>query len=255
MNLKEVKLKPLEESSQILLFDENLKFLESCNTMVEVPKENPLEELYFLDGFDTIFKDLAVSDTYILQCVSVSFFGRESSYDFHIHHLEEEGKSRLAICAYDFKEQYAKLLDLQQERNVAAIKESALQRKFLEVEREKELIEKLYADLSSDTPREFVFIRTDQMWVNVDLNSIYYFEAYGDYIKVHSDSKVYIIHNTMKKLEERLSPKDYARVHRSYMVKIDKIQNIEVGNLQINEKILPVGNSYRKDLIEKLNQL
>lgn len=255
MNLKEVKLKPLDNASQILVFDENLKFIESCNTIAEITVENPLGELYFLDGFDTVFQDLAVDESYILQCVGVSFFGRESCYDFHILHTQEEGKSRLVICVYDFNEQYAKLLDLQQERNVTAIKESELQRKFLEVEKEKEVIEKLYKDSASDSPREFVFIRTDQMWVNVDLNSILYFEAYGDYIKVHTDSKVYIIHSTMKKLEEKISSKDYARIHRSYIVRIDKIDNIEVGNLQMGDKILPVGNSYRKELIDKLDQL
>lgn len=255
MNLKEVKLKPLNEGSQILVFDESLKFLESCNTLVEIKSDNPLGELYFLDGLDTIFGDLAEDESYVLQCVGVSFFGKESCYDFHIIHKKEDGKSRLVICVYDFNEQYAKLLDLQQERNVTAIKESELQRKFLEVEKEKEVIERLYRDSAIDTPREFVFIRTDQMWVNVDLNSIFYFEAYGDYIKVHTDSKVYIIHSTMKKLEDKLSSKDYARIHRSYIVRIDKIENIEVGNLQMNDKILPVGNSYRKDLVDKLDQL
>lgn len=256
MNLTEAKLAPIKNRSQILVFDKKWKFLESCNTIAETGSfENIFDELYFLQGYEKEFNKLATGDSYKLHCVWADFFGEESYYDFIIKAYSLEEVEGFMLIAYDFKEQYEKTIDLQQERNVSAIERSELKRKFEKVEEEKALIEKLYDENTSDAPREFVFIKTDLMWVNVSLGSILYFEAYGDYIKVHTDKKIYIIYNRMKNVEEKLSSRDFIRIHRSFIVRIDKIDNIETSNLQLGGKILPLGNMYRKELLEKISHI
>lgn len=252
MNLAEIKLAPVKNRSQILVFDKAWSFIESCNTLVKIDKiSNFSDELYFLQGYEKEFEKLNEGESYKLYCVWANFFGEESYYDFII----KSTAAHFFVIIYDFKDQYEKTIDLQQERNVSSIERSELQRKFEKVEEEKALIEKLYNENISDAPREFVFIKTDLMWVNVSLKSILYFEAYGDYIKVHTEKKIYVIYNRMKNIEEKLSSRDFIRIHRSFIVRIDKINNIETSNLQLGDKILPLGNMYRKDLLEKISQI
>jgi DNA-binding LytR/AlgR family response regulator len=59
----------------------------------------------------------------------------------------------------------------------------------------------------------------------------------------------------MKNVEEKLSSRDFVRIHRSFIVRIDKIDNIDSSNLQLGDKILPLGNMYRKDLLEKISHI
>ncbi|MEQ8240731.1 MAG: LytTR family DNA-binding domain-containing protein [Cyclobacteriaceae bacterium] len=238
--------------SQIIVLDKEWNFIESCNTLVKIDKiNNFFDELFFLQGYQKEFAKLHDGESHKLYCVWANFFGEESYYDFII----KSSLDNFFVIIYDFKEQYEKTIDLQQERNVSSIERSELQRKFEKVEEEKALIEKLYNENISDVPREFVFIKTDLMWVNVSLKSILYFEAYGDYIKVHTEKKIYVIYNRMKNVEEKLSSRDFIRIHRSFIVRIDKINNIETSNLQLGDKILPLGNMYRKDLLEKISQI
>ncbi|MFT5641097.1 MAG: hypothetical protein ACI9A7_001199 [Cyclobacteriaceae bacterium] len=256
MNLTEAKLAPIKNRSQILVFDEKWNFKESCNTIVDIDKiDDVFQELFFLQGYEREFGKLGVGESYKLYCIWVNFFGEESYYDFIVKRFESDGESGFLIINYDFKDQYEKTIELQQERNVSVIERSALKRKYDKIEEEKILIEKLYEENISDAPREFVFIKTDLLWVNINLNNILYFEAYGDYIKVHTDKKIYVIYNRMKNVEEKLSSRDFVRIHRSFIVRIDKIDNIDSSNLQLGDKILPLGNMYRKDLLEKISHI
>jgi DNA-binding LytR/AlgR family response regulator len=79
-----------------------------------------------------------------------------------------------------------------------------------------------------------------------------YIEAFGDYVKIHTDKKTLVVHSKLRTLEETLPAKDFVRVHRSYIVRIDKIKNIDTGNLQVGNKIIPISNSYRQLLFDKI---
>jgi DNA-binding LytR/AlgR family response regulator len=63
-----------------------------------------------------------------------------------------------------------------------------------------------------------------------------------------------MIHSTLKTLEEKL-PDAFARVHRSFIVRIDRIKDIEDTTLVIDGKVVPIGASYRDDLMRRLNTL
>jgi DNA-binding LytR/AlgR family response regulator len=100
-----------------------------------------------------------------------------------------------------------------------------------------------------------IFIKVDSLLVNFDLKDALYIEAFGDYIKIHTDKKIHVVHSKLRTMEETLPEKDFVRVHRSYIVRIDKIKNIDTANLQVGNKIIPVSNSYRQQLFEKIQTL
>jgi DNA-binding LytR/AlgR family response regulator len=100
---------------------------------------------------------------------------------------------------------------------------------------------------------EFVFIRDSNIIRRLKLDSILFAEAMGDYVKLHTLEKFYAIHATLKTVEERLPTSRFLRVHRSYLVAIDKIDSMEGGVLIINRKPLPVADAYRATLNKRMN--
>lgn len=79
-----------------------------------------------------------------------------------------------------------------------------------------------------------------------DLN---YIESEGDYLKLHRDEDCIVIHETLKGFKTKLPDKDFLRVHRSYIVNLNKIEYLEGNQICIGNKIIPVANSYRKEVI------
>lgn len=102
---------------------------------------------------------------------------------------------------------------------------------------------------------EFVFIRDSNIIKRLMLDDILYVEAMGDYVKIFTRQRFFAIHTTLKAIEQRLPPGRFLRVHRSYMVAVDKIDTIEEGDLIVNKKPVPVADAYRAALNRRLNLL
>jgi DNA-binding LytR/AlgR family response regulator len=80
-------------------------------------------------------------------------------------------------------------------------------------------------------------------------------EAFGDYIKIQTGEKTFTVYSTLKKLQDKLPENKFVRVHRSFVVNISKINNIDPNNLEINKKIIPISGTYKDDLLNKINVL
>ena len=115
--------------------------------------------------------------------------------------------------------------------------------------------EKVMSGLEHNHSINQIFIKIDSLLINFNLEQILWIEAAGDYIKIHTDNKPFLVHSKLRTVEEKLPSQDFARVHRSFMVRVDKIKNIDNGNLQVGSKIIPVSNSYRNNLMSKIRTL
>lgn len=102
---------------------------------------------------------------------------------------------------------------------------------------------------------EFIFIRDSNVVKRLKLDDILYAESMGDYVKLHTVQKFFAIHTTLKAVEERLPVSKFLRIHRSYIVAINKIDTIQDGALIINNKPLPVSDAYRATLNKRMNIL
>lgn len=103
--------------------------------------------------------------------------------------------------------------------------------------------------------QEHLFIKSDSKLVKIKLNEIQFIEALGNYVIVRTDHSKYTVHTTMKELLEKLSEAEFARVHRSYIVRIDKIESIEDNIIRIDDKLITIGGVYKDNLLQKLNLL
>jgi len=107
------------------------------------------------------------------------------------------------------------------------------------------------------TQNDILFVKANSKLVKVYLKDIYYVEALKDYVIINTQYARYTVHSTMKDIEKKLGTVDFVRVHRSYIVRTDKIQAIENQTviLENEKKAIPVGGSYRDELLGKLNLL
>ena len=102
---------------------------------------------------------------------------------------------------------------------------------------------------------EFIFVRDSNIVRRLKLDNILYAEAMGDYVKLYTPERFYAIHTTLKAVEERLPASRFLRVHRSYLVAVDKIDTMDGGALIISGKPLPVADAYRAVLNRRMNIL
>ncbi|MCB0493490.1 MAG: response regulator transcription factor [Cyclobacteriaceae bacterium] len=114
--------------------------------------------------------------------------------------------------------------------------------------------DKLKTQTSTDTP-DRIFVKVDSLLIGIEFNRILWVEAFGDYVKINTAEKVFTTYNTMKTVEGKLPRNQFTRVHRSFIVNVSKIGNIDQGTLLIGKKIIPIGNSYREALMNQLNTL
>ncbi|MBS1548456.1 MAG: response regulator transcription factor [Bacteroidetes bacterium] len=102
---------------------------------------------------------------------------------------------------------------------------------------------------------DFLFIRDTNIIRKLNLDDILFAEAMGDYVKLHTPTKYYTVHSTLKALEERLDPEKFIRVHRSFIISIGKVDCLRDGIILIKEKPVPVADAYRAALNRKLRVL
>lgn len=127
--------------------------------------------------------------------------------------------------------------------------------RFLQaIEKAKEILESNKEEIKY-TDEEFLFIRDSNIIRRLKINDILYAEAMGDYVKLHVDKKFYAIHTTLKAVEERLTAAKFIRVHRSYVVAVNKIDSLRDGTIIIGDKSIPVADAYRAVLNKRMNIL
>ena len=123
--------------------------------------------------------------------------------------------------------------------------------------KEKEVIKErdlLYSLMNNkNEKKEFIFVKSKSKLVKINTKDIFFVEALKDYVTINTFDSRYTIHSTMKDIVLKLPEEQFIRVHRSFIVRIDKIVSIEFPNLQLekDKKTIPIGGSFREGLIKK----
>lgn len=100
-----------------------------------------------------------------------------------------------------------------------------------------------------------MFVKDGTQLVKIHTQSIQFINALSDYVKIVTNEKEYAILYTMKNISEKLPPAKFMRVHRSYIVRLDKIDRIADHIIEIGKHSIPISKSYRDELYERLNTL
>ena len=100
-----------------------------------------------------------------------------------------------------------------------------------------------------------LYVNIDRRLIKIDFAKIYLIEAKGDYILIKTEYKNYTVHSTLKKIEEKLPDSLFLKIHRSYIINIKKIIDIEDNSVLIAKDVIPISRSNRPELMKRLNLL
>ncbi len=100
-----------------------------------------------------------------------------------------------------------------------------------------------------------LYVKMDSRLVKIKDDDILYIEAQGDYAVFKTEKKSYVVHTTMKNIEQKLDPEKFLKVHRSFIVNLDHIVDIEDTNLLIKEKVIPVSRGNRESLMNRIHTI
>ncbi|MEH6407036.1 MAG: LytTR family DNA-binding domain-containing protein [Leeuwenhoekiella sp.] len=104
--------------------------------------------------------------------------------------------------------------------------------------------------------KKFIFIKSEYKQLKIELNQILYFEGLKDYIKIFlkDTPKAILTLSSLKAMQQELPSSKFMRVHRSYIVALDKIDEIERSQIIINAKRITVSENYREDFLKYISQ-
>ena len=124
--------------------------------------------------------------------------------------------------------------------------------KELEVLKERDL---LYNIVESQDSKDFIFVKSNSRLVKIYNKDIYFVEALKDYVVINTLNNRYTIHSTMKEIEKKLEGRHFLRVHRSFIISLNKIDTIEQPNiiLEDDKRVIPIGGSYKEELVNRIN--
>lgn len=95
--------------------------------------------------------------------------------------------------------------------------------------------------------KNFAYFKSERKKVKVNYNEILYFEGLGNYVKIHLEKgKNLVIYHKLTDLEKSLSRKKFLRIHRSFLIAIDKVKAYGTDYVEIGQKQLSVGNTYKE---------
>jgi two-component system LytT family response regulator len=120
-------------------------------------------------------------------------------------------------------------------------------------------VEKVYTQFHSSAPgssneaNNFIFLKTEYRLEKVNFGDILFIESRGDYLYIILKQTKILTLMTMKNLLDILPAGRFLRVHKSYVVSLDKIDAIEHGRIRIKDAVIPVGDTYRNEVWKRLD--
>ncbi len=97
-----------------------------------------------------------------------------------------------------------------------------------------------------------IFIKVDKKMMKINIEEILFVEGMKEYIKVVTPDKTYITHKSLTSLSEELPADRFLRVHKSYVIALNKVKSIEGNRVQIQSYTIPIGRNYSKDVKTKI---
>ena len=101
---------------------------------------------------------------------------------------------------------------------------------------------------------DFIFVRSNRRMQKVDFNAILYIESFSDYIKIHLSDETIVTRETISAIDAKLPKLQFLRIHRSYIVRLSRIQSFTNEEVTVNRKALPISRSYRKEVLKLLEK-
>jgi DNA-binding LytR/AlgR family response regulator len=97
-----------------------------------------------------------------------------------------------------------------------------------------------------------ISVKIDGYLIDIELDQLLFAQSFGNYVKIHTVKRTYLASITTTELEKCLPQKNFMRIHKSYIVALDKIEESEKDCVVIKKEKLPIGITYRRELTDRL---
>lgn len=97
-----------------------------------------------------------------------------------------------------------------------------------------------------------IYVRGDGCYIRISCDEILYFENVGDYVKVKTHTGQYVLYGSLKSVDEKLDDPRFLKVHRSFIINLNKIKNIDEHSLVIESTVIPISRAHRPELMSRL---
>jgi len=211
--------------------------------------ENPIEALQVVQagGIDLVFLDIQMPELTGIQFLKIA--GNKC------HFILTTAYPQYALESYDLNVSDYLLKPIAFDRFYKAVEK--VHNQFKPAENNISPPQAFFSAALAPTPtnsiQDYIFVKTEHKIQKIYLHDILYIEGLKDYISIFTKDERVITLQSMKKMEEALPQSQFIRVHKSYIVAVDKIESIERSRITINEKIIPVGDTYRDEFFKVID--
>ncbi|GGF05284.1 LytR/AlgR family response regulator transcription factor [Flavobacterium limi] len=119
----------------------------------------------------------------------------------------------------------------------------------------RELNEIVLLTKKTEAENPFIFVKCERKMVKLFLDEIDYFESQGNYLMIYTETNSYKTYQSISEMQEKLPEGLFCRIHRSFLVSINKIICFSTNTVQLKEKQLPIGRLYSSAVSQLLNSL
>jgi DNA-binding LytR/AlgR family response regulator len=116
-------------------------------------------------------------------------------------------------------------------------------------------VEKVYNNITeklTPTSNDYIFVKTEYRLEKIKISEILYIEGMNEYLRIVTENKKIMTLQNFKCMEEMLPENNLIRVHKSFIVAIDKIESIERNRIKIQKMIIPISETYKKSFFNKI---
>lgn len=100
-----------------------------------------------------------------------------------------------------------------------------------------------------------IFIKVEGRYVRLNLDQVLYIESLGDYVTFRTEKEKYVVHSTLKNIDEKIKNQHFLKVHRSFIVNLSKVVDIEETNMVIHDKVVPISRAHRPILMNRIKTI
>lgn len=102
---------------------------------------------------------------------------------------------------------------------------------------------------NTSSSEKLLFVRSEGKWIKIDLRKLWFVEGLKDYVRLWTDDGRITVHSTMKNFEEQLKPySNFVRVHKSHIINLEYISEVDGSSIQIKDQFIAIGNTYKEEV-------
>lgn len=123
---------------------------------------------------------------------------------------------------------------------------------FVKLKKQKATNPQIIVQSNENKSSQYFFVKTEHRLEKIEFDDIYCIEGQGDYLKIITKHKNIMTLQNFKNMEASLPSDNFIRVHKSYMIALNKIESIERNRVKIGEHLIPISDTYKKTFYDTL---